>query len=733
MKIGSKLILIIGLLVIISVTISGIIYYFLSKQSIEERTKAQLESVIILKENQFNNFIEESVQDIEGLTIEKLFISNFIKMQEAHINEEALVMAHHENVKQLLRERLAYKKNFFEFFVMSMNGRIHMSTNDTQREKIRSNENYFIEGKKHLYLQNFYFDSVLHEPAVTIATPIRDHKEEIIGVLAGRINLEKISEIMTEKSGLGKTGEAYLVNKFNLLVSKSLFMEEIEFKTIIHSQGVQDCLIGNYGYHFNNYRNIDVIGIHRWIPEREVCLIVEIGQKEIFELVEGSKNIIFAINVGIIIFAILSGIFLAKTITMPIKQLTITAQAIAGGDLTRLANIKSKDEIKILADSFNKMMISLKQGYNELDISRKEEKAIKEKLEVIMKSIGEGILVVDINKKILLFNQAAEKISGWKFEEAENKSCAEVFKTRDAKDKINIRQKFCPVDEVLKTSKIVLLSNNVCLLSKQGRRIPVAGSVTPIINAQDKVMGAVVIFRNVAKEREIDRAKSEFVSLASHQLRTPLAGIKWFVELLSNSKAGKLNKKQIDYLQQISISNRRMIRLVDDLLNISHIEEGEKFKINKQEIDVKKIIDQSFTNNAILAEKRGVKLIKIAIKTQKEFKISSDLDKIRQVFNNLIDNAIKYTKKKGTVEIAYHKKDNEIIFSIKDDGIGIPDDQQHKIFKKFFRADNAVLEETEGNGLGLYIAKSIVEAHRGKIWFESKEGKGTTFYFSLPI
>jgi len=227
----------------------------------------------------------------------------------------------------------------------------------------------------------------------------------------------------------------------------------------------------------------------------------------------------------------------------------------------------------------------------------------------------------------------------------------------------------------------------------------------------------------------IDNAQSEFISLASHQLRTPLTGIKWFAELLLEQKLKPEIKEQVE---QISFSNERMIRLVEDLLNVSRIETGRKFDIVPVKNDVVAIATQVISAQNILAKMRGI-TVQWNKKCPKKLIMEVDAEKIRQVFQNIIDNAYKYSKDNGVVEVGCKEGEKEMIFYIKDDGIGIPKELQYRVFEKFFRAENALIQHTDGTGLGLFIAKSIVEGHKGKVWFESEENQSTTFYFSLPF
>ena len=237
---------------------------------------------------------------------------------------------------------------------------------------------------------------------------------------------------------------------------------------------------------------------------------------------------------------------------------------------------------------------------------------------------------------------------------------------------------------------------------------------------------------SVSLEREqIEKMKSEFVSVASHQLRTPLTGIRWFAELLLKGKAGKISTDQKDFLDQIYQSNDRMIKLVEDLLNVSRIDTGSKFEIKKAPKDLVEIIN-SLTSDLIgLAHQYEVEIQKSEGFPEK-YELPIDADKIRQVFQNLLSNAVKYSKKGGVVEILFENKKDKILISVKDTGLGIPEKQQSRMFEKFFRADNVKTVETDGTGLGLYIAKAIVEGHGGKIWFESKENTRTSFFVELP-
>lgn len=253
----------------------------------------------------------------------------------------------------------------------------------------------------------------------------------------------------------------------------------------------------------------------------------------------------------------------------------------------------------------------------------------------------------------------------------------------------------------------------------------------PIFGDGNKVERLLLMVEDITKRKLIEKMKTEFVTIASHQLKTPLAGIRWSVELLLGDKLGPLNGKQQELAEKIRINNERMIELVNNLLNLSAIETGEAPPIRKSRIDIIDIIKQAAEDSESYAAGKNVE-ITVCKDLPKELELLVDKDKIAQVFRNVIHNAVQYSKTGGRVEITCDTMRNEVVFSISDSGIGIPKDEQERVFQKFFRGTNAQKADDDGTGLGLHISKAIVEACGGEVSFESHEGRGTTFYISLP-
>lgn len=360
----------------------------------------------------------------------------------------------------------------------------------------------------------------------------------------------------------------------------------------------------------------------------------------------------------------------------------------------------------------------------EVEDKRKIEQE-KAKDEAILSSIADGLLMLDKNGVITHMNGTGERIFGWRQDEIIGKAITEIFpiKARDGK----------PISDDQRPAHLALVSKRptsgvYIYTRKDGTDFPASISVSPIIQ-NDEVQGIVEVFRDVTREENIDRMKTEFISLASHQLRTPLSAIKWSLEMLLAGDLGEFNPEQKEMMTNVDKSNERMITLVNALLNVSRIESG-RIIIDPKPTDMKKLVETVISEVKLKIDAKHQTLILSANENLPLVNIDPDL--IRQVYLNLLTNANKYTPDNGDIHIFISAKDDEIISQVTDSGYGIPRAEQGKVFEKFYRGQNIIKQVTDGNGLGLYLVKAIVESSGGRIWFTSEENKGTSFFFALP-
>lgn len=361
----------------------------------------------------------------------------------------------------------------------------------------------------------------------------------------------------------------------------------------------------------------------------------------------------------------------------------------------------------------------------------------KAKDEAMLESIGEGLVATGKDGNIILVNRAFERLLGWREEEAQGKLFTHLVPMLDETGK-KVEYADRPIQKILKKGIESITATTAYYKTKNERLFPVAITISPIV-VEGEIIGAVEVFRDISKEKEIDKEKTEFVSLASHQLRTPLSTINWYTEMLLSGDVGKLTENQKKYLNEIYVGSQRMVALVNSLLNVSRLEMGTMI-IEPEEVDV-----VALAEDVVKEQKPSLEARKIFL--EEHFganipKIMADPKLLRMVFQNLLSNAVKYTHPEGHIKISIELRPpsvglvftskGEILIKVSDSGMGIPKEEQDRVFSKLFRASNVRAEDTEGTGLGLYIVKSVVEQSGGTVYFESEENKGTTFFVVLP-
>lgn len=412
-----------------------------------------------------------------------------------------------------------------------------------------------------------------------------------------------------------------------------------------------------------------------------------------------------------------------KTILEALKSATEVLQPTshdAKGWLT------SKDEVIYLASSLKNLIEKQKEHERDIEESKNITEKEKAKADAILQSIGDGVFAVDLNHNIILMNSVAEHLSGFSFEEAKGKYYRDIFQFIHEKTPDAAYPLF--VEDVIHTGVMKKLENHTILINKNQTKLPISDSAAPIRDNKKNIFGCIVVIRDASREREIERIKDEFILIAAHQLRTPLGSMRWTIEMLLTYK--EISQKVREKVERIAKSNKRMMSLVNDLLHVAQIDQG-KIQDEPEYTDVYAVINEKALE--MEAEARS-KNVTINISLEKNIPtIVIDKKRFRDIIQNLLSNAIKYNVVGGNVKLAAKFEGSTIHIWVTDNGIGIPKNDQERVFSKFYRAANATKSDTTGSGLGLFVVKSYVEEWGGKVHFESIQGKGSTFYIEIPV
>lgn len=344
----------------------------------------------------------------------------------------------------------------------------------------------------------------------------------------------------------------------------------------------------------------------------------------------------------------------------------------------------------------------------------------RDKIRSIINSLEDGIVMLDKHKHVLLINATARDMLFL---------YGKAYTTTLSKEHMPLFVH--AVVDVLEKQQQSKIFGEEIIIDKPDDRQHIQIDSIPITTKEGKAIGWVKVLRDVTREKELDNIKSDFISVAAHQLRTPLAGLKWFFKIMQEGDAGRVTKRQAELLEEAYLRNNEVIEIVNNLLDISEIEEG-RFPYSFEESNFIDVITATIEGASTECKRKNIEIRFDNATGSEVVTAEMDAQKMKMAIQNLVDNAVKYSAPNTTVWIKLRLKNKRYMLSIVDHGIGIPHDQQQKIFTKFFRGTNAKEWITTGSGLGLYIVKNIVARHHGQIWFQSEEGEGTTFFISFP-
>ncbi|WP_431028505.1 cell wall metabolism sensor histidine kinase WalK [Lysinibacillus sp. LZ02] len=442
-------------------------------------------------------------------------------------------------------------------------------------------------------------------------------------------------------------------------------------------------------------------------PNGEVlgAIYIESDIEKIFVQLNDINRIFAAGTAMSLIITIILGILVARTITRPISDMRRQAQAMSKGNFSRKVRVYGTDEIGQLAIAFNNLT-------NHLQESQSTTEAERRKLASVLSNMTDGVIATDRKGRIILINDPAMSMLHVTRETTLNRPIASVLgidQDYSFEDLIYMKE---PMNLNFSTSDVpYILRANFSVIQKE----------TGFVN------GLITVLHDITEQEKIDMERREFVANVSHELRTPLTTMRSYLEALADG-AWKDENIAPHFLNVTQTETERMIRLVNDLLQLSKMD-SQEYELDCEFVEFNKFFER-IIERFEMSKSQNVEFIRLLPETS--YFVEVDTDKLTQVIDNIISNALKYSPDGGNIRFGFTVHDNMLKVMVSDDGMGIPKENVGRIFDRFYRVDRARARSMGGTGLGLAIAREMIEAHGGKIWAESEEGVGTTVFFTLP-
>jgi len=724
---------------------------------INKNVSNQLASVAQARASHLNTYFEQNIERLRLITSRTVLKQRIGEYLQAPSAEKQAVL------DSMLNDSKNSVKEYERVSMVGLDGKAFASTNDEYIGKDVGDYDFFLKG---LETEGVYFVDYDGVWELFASGPVViDGKTVAVGVAI--VSLDTLKSIVQDRTGFGKTGE--VITAFQNAQGERVYPIERLFENDaipIAQQSeqtalpIKEALTGQSSIFTNvlDYRNKSVIAATQYVTIARLGLVAKMDISEALAEMYQLEFYFFIIGIILLILFYFLSYFLARSITNPIVKLQTGAKIVGSGDLEYKVAVDSKDEVGELSREFDQMTVQIKKSRAEIDQKVKkqtqeiiakqtdmadQQKAIlnilediddekrniaeaRAKDEAILSSIGDGVIVADKLGGILFINHAALDILKLGNVDITNKKVTDLVEM-EKEDGTKIAFGDRPMTRVIENKKPIYGMLYYYLRSDK-TKFPASVTVAPVY-LDKEIIGVIEVFRDVSRERDIDKAKSEFVSLASHQLRTPLSTINWYTEMLLNGDAGPMNEEQKKFLDEIYHGNQRMVALVSALLNVSRLELG-TFAIEPEEKSITEIADIVIKELQPQIKTKNLKFENYYSKDLKSMPLDPKLTDM--IFLNLLSNAVKYTPEGGQVKLSIETNRAGVLITVIDTGYGIPQEQQKHIFTKLFRTDNAREHDADGTGLGLYIIKLIVDNIGGKIWFESVEDKGTTFFVQIP-
>jgi len=703
LKMGTKLIILMISITGVSVIAVGYLSYQVGRGIINEQIQQVLRVQTERTLESINNLIFARFNDMQLL------------ITDSTLNEKGSNLEAKTNV---LKNRLTSLGWYEEFHLTDDSGSIIATTYENTLGVGLENESWYRETER-----NFInVSDVVEMPStgkngLIFSNTIQDENNEIIGYLVAEFSIDIIKDLLKDTP---ENFESYLVSKNGIVLAH-------QGPPIIENSSISKARIYQKP---NTYlqEQIESEGLFSF-DGNNWSIAVQIPTSIAYEPINNFTILLTIFSVLIVLLVIILGHFSSKRFIRPILLLTEGVTQVREGEFKQKIPIQSRDEIGYLAKSFNAMSTEIDQKTNNLI----QEKG---KYKTILESSNEAIILFDTKNKVIACNKEFEDLFLKKRQRKNYKKAELILSAINKKNVDEDSKKSAELLEKLIKENDLKKQVSLEITFKKPFYAIVALYTKPVLGEDNTLLGRIWVFNNITQEVEGERSKHQFIHVASHKLRTPITTVNWNSQILLDGTFGEVTEDQKETIQQIKRASEHLNVLSNILINVAEIK-NEKINIKKENFEIKSLIEGAKIKSEQQTEDLKDVSLKFSMSNLKSIIVKGDQKKLNNVLETLIDNAIRYRKndKKTKIEVgvSLDKKAKRATISVKDNGLGINEKEQAKVFQKFFRGEDADLSYPDGTGLSLYLAKIILKSSKEKIWFDSVEGKGSTFYFTVKL
>ncbi|MDZ7786279.1 MAG: ATP-binding protein [Candidatus Saccharibacteria bacterium] len=572
------------------------------------------------------------------------------------------------------------------------------------------------------FLADTYVGSVKYdesnEPTITIATPVFG-SGGVSGAVVGDYNISNLWESVLS-TRFGENGYAYVIDGLGNLVAHPDRDFLTSTQKLTDVEAARQFIDGELETRqTTSEKGQQVISTPKNIPGSGLGIVVQEPVASVNASINDYIESATIVGLSAVTIAILVSVFFRRQLIGPIKKLSAGAKLYGLGRFDHKIEVDSQDELQELADTFNSMGANINQLVTKLRDNNQTLANEKAKLTNIFQNASDGIVALDAQGQILSVNPPAARLVGRDPQSLVGANLSDYYEFKNEDRPVTIELDKPGTHQY----------NDVAL--RKDDTMAYLNLVLSVISRNESGVAAILTIHDLTKSRELEFMKLDFVAIAAHELRTPLTVVRGYLELLKDGAKKQLTIFNLENLQKVISATGDLGQLINKLLNIARIERGD-MEIFIENLNLSKLVEEN-VNNHTGAATRNEQTLTYTTNAKKPVYVPADPSSITEVLNNLLGNALKFSRAGAEINVSLEVDDDEVIVKVSDNGPGIPESLRAKLFTKFYRAERSLISGTRGTGLGLFISKTIIELQNGSIGLEPDDGNGSTFYFTLPV